>query len=608
MTFDRKCLIALVGIVAAIVTGAGLTLTLTREHAATWALSSVVLDRDQQLHRVLEGLVELESRERSYLETEDRAQLQSYDDALGRMDHDLAQLAALWSGTGDADHARDIDPLRGAVAARRERLQRAIDRVRAQEPAAALMGAGLAETDRIRALLRRLENDDAAALRTAQARTDARTAAVFGGGGVIAVMLMGLLAWAYTAVRADERLRDRLAGAERDHVADLEHRVAERTEALERAHDRVAFEEARLRGIFGSAFDAIVVIDTSQRIVQANEAAAAMFGRPLMRGEPLEGLIPEALRARHREHVTAFGRGVEDARRMGTEAVGLRANGDEFPIEVSISRAVDGETLYTAIVRDLTERRHLQTALETSHADLQRLIQQQDRVQESERKRIARDLHDDLQQALSVILLDLGMAKSRVGTGRADAIAPIDSAHQLALDAVASLRRIVDDLRPPMLDELGLVPALEALAQRVSRPPELTCRFVGSAMADPFAGCDAEAALCMYRVAQEALNNVIKHAQASTVTMELAPDGEAGVRLEVRDDGVGIDAHARRKLRSFGLLGMSERVRAAGGVLEIRAGESRGCTVEVRIPRRATTNGASVHGTATDGEPPGSMS
>lgn len=230
--------------------------------------------------------------------------------------------------------------------------------------------------------------------------------------------------------------------------------------------------------------------------------------------------------------------------------------------------------------RDVTELKQRQTELESAHADLQRLIAAKDKVQEEERKRIARDLHDDLQQTLSAIRIDVGVIDQ---TFAADpvAVAPmLAKVDELASAAIMSARRIVNDLQPQVLEDLGLVPALEALATQFSQRTGITCQL--EALDASLASSSIETSL--YRIAQEALNNVVKHAQASAVHLRLTMAAGANLVLRVSDNGKGMSVSDRKKAQSFGLLGMQQRVRALGGALRIESQLGAGTAIEVVVP------------------------
>lgn len=356
-----------------------------------------------------------------------------------------------------------------------------------------------------------------------------------------------------------------------------------------RAEDAARRSEARLRGIFDSASDAIVTTDARQIIVAANAAAATTFGCSVANlvGAPLERLIPQRYHGTHRREMLAFGTNEIDARHMGParQLIGLRADGQEFPIEAAISHVeVDGQRLFTAILRDVTELRLAHAELERSHQELQSLVAAQVAVQEEVRRVIARDLHDDLQQTLAAIRIDLGAAGPRLASDPTSVQTILAEVDALAAAAIDSTRRIVNDLRPHMLEELGLVPALETLARQFGQRTGIACSLQAQPQAATALRHAPTATTCFYRVAQEALNNVAKHARARSVLLSLVRSESGQVALRIRDDGAGMRVGDRRKPQAFGLLGMRERVRALGGTLHIDSLPGAGTTVEVQVP------------------------
>lgn len=364
---------------------------------------------------------------------------------------------------------------------------------------------------------------------------------------------------------------------------------------LEQARSDLQVREAQLRGVVDSATEAIITTDESQTIVLANPAAARTFGYGVAQliGLPLDLLIAQTLRAQHRHDVEAFGRSAVQSRPMhGRPAVkGLRADGSEFLMEAAISHVhTAGQHLYTVILRDVTERhraaaelKRMHDELSASHAELQRLMAAQQHVEENERKRIARELHDELQQVLAAIKMDVAAIQGHMAIDPKRVAPLVVRIDELATSAITSSRRIVNDLRPLLLEELGLVAALQALATQFAQRTGIAASVEtgGQEIADD--AVPGPIAICLYRVAQESLNNVTKHAAAKRVQMSLIGLDGGGFVLRVADDGRGIGADERLKPQSFGLRGMSERVRALGGRLRVEARAEGGTLVEVEI-------------------------
>jgi PAS domain S-box-containing protein len=688
------------------------------------ALEIRIQARSVQAHRVLETMLDLETGVRGFVVTQNPVYLQPYHAALLHVDRDVSTLAAMRQQAGDGS-VQETQRLAALVAAKRAHMQRGIDLIEARDFDAAMRffgsGEGKALMDEIRELLARLAKVDEQALAEAPRAmllTIDHGQRILMFIGVALVLLFGLV---YLAMQRERESRRRTEDAEARHLATLERKVEKRTGDLRAALAAVKVGERRLRAILDSAFDGIVTADETRTIVQANPAAAAMFGTSegALLGSSIDRLIPDRLRGRDLDHVKALAAGGGPATGR-TQVWGLRSDGQEFPIEAAISRvSLEGQRLYTAVLRDVTDTRRtqeelrvgkakleaalasmgdavyisdargafvhfndafvrfhrfanrdeclrtlpgypailevrtadgsvatlaqwavaralrgesatsvelglrrkdtgdawtgsfsfgpirnaegaivgavlvardvtalkkMQAELERSHAALRRLFAEQDRVQERERARIARDLHDDLQQTLSALNLDLVSARGRVLTKGADPLPLIDSARGLTIDAMASTRRIVTDLRPPLLDELGLVPALQDLADRARQYLRIPCTVHVGGGADGGRVCDADVATCVYRVVQEALNNVGKHAGATVVRVEVERVDAATVRVRVQDDGRGIRSEDRGKLQSVGLLGMAERAHAVGGHLTVQGEPGRGTRVELCVP------------------------
>jgi PAS domain S-box-containing protein len=347
----------------------------------------------------------------------------------------------------------------------------------------------------------------------------------------------------------------------------------------------LAQSEARLRGILDSAMDAIITVDARQHIVLFNQAAEEVFGCPRDQaiGAPLAWFIPERFRHAHSGLVAKFGDTGASSRRMGAQRIvmGLRRSGDEFPIDASISHIVEeGEHFYTVILRDVTERTRAEQALRESKEEIRTLALTASTVREQEKSRIARELHDELGQALTALKIDVSWLRAHLDHAP-DAVLAKLGAMQVLLDGtVAAARRISADLRPLMLDDLGLIAACEWLAHNFQQRTGVACELVLGAgeldLRDPYA-------TAVFRVLQESLTNVAKHAEATQVeaTLERA---EGTVILTVRDNGRGFRTSDPRKQGSYGLVGLRERAFLLGGDIRIESEPGRGTYMEMRMP------------------------
>lgn len=361
------------------------------------------------------------------------------------------------------------------------------------------------------------------------------------------------------------------------------------------ARSRSSQQEARMMAIIRSSGEAIITIDDEQRIVMFNPAAEQVFHCSAMEaiGSPIDRFIPERFRAAHRKHVDRFGETGVTERKMGRQdpiLFGLRANGEEFPLEASISQIRDGQgKFYTVMLRDITERMQADDALKASRQELRALSANLQSVREDEKTRIARELHDDLGQQLTALKMDLSAVEQSladVPSAPAPVLAQLSGMRRLIDSTVGSVRRIAADLRPVMLDDLGLLPAIDWLLT------DFTTRYgieIERRIEPGTVQFSRGGATTLFRIVQEALTNVARHAEATRVSIALAIEDDRCV-LRIVDNGRGASGTLGTEgpgEKSFGLLGIRERVHILDGEVSIDTAPKRGFTLTVRIPLAA---------------------
>ena len=359
------------------------------------------------------------------------------------------------------------------------------------------------------------------------------------------------------------------------------------TRAVLSAADRSEATEARLASIVDSAMDAIITVDDEQKIVLFNGAAEATFG--VKRGDALDTKIdrflPSRFRAVHHAHVEDFGRTGVTGRRMGDQTTlwALRADGEEFPIEASISQAIeDGKRFYTVILRDITLRKAADDALRAQQRELREISARVLEAREEEKTRIARELHDELGQMLTALKMDLAWLSGRLPGGDAELAARAGEMRTLLEDTVSATRRISSDLRPLMLDDLGLAEAAHWLTQDFARRSGIPCE-VRMAAPDALQALPKNLATAIYRAVQESLTNVARHSGAKRAWVLFAAEN-GSVQIEIEDDGRGISTEDLMKVRSLGLKGMRERFTYFGGSLEISRPARGGTRLRIQVP------------------------
>lgn len=225
--------------------------------------------------------------------------------------------------------------------------------------------------------------------------------------------------------------------------------------------------------------------------------------------------------------------------------------------------------------------RQANTRLEESREQLRSLSARLQAAREDERAQIAHEIHDDLGQQLSGVMMDLAWLQKRLRRDQAPLLAKAQSMAALLNTTIRSVRQITSDLRPGLLDDLGLLPAIEWQLQEFERRSGTACELRAAVAELPLPPASATA---VFRVFQEILSNVARHAQATrvTVTLDRLPDGQ--VQLAVTDNGRGISTQELTDPNSLGLLSMRERARVFGGELSVTGQRGEGTTVRVRIP------------------------
>jgi signal transduction histidine kinase len=232
----------------------------------------------------------------------------------------------------------------------------------------------------------------------------------------------------------------------------------------------------------------------------------------------------------------------------------------------------------------INERKLAEEALRQSREELRQLASYQERIKEDERKRIAREIHDELGQNLLALRIDVSLLHTRTGTTHPILNKKVHAVLDHIDSTMKAMRLIINNLRPTVLD-LGLNAAMEWQVKEFQRRTGIICELL---MPEEELILDDERATALFRILQESLNNILRHAQASCAQIELYSDNGI-LSMKVADNGVGMFPGCRRKANSFGLVGIKERVSSLGGELIIENGPDKGTTVRVSIPMEGTS-------------------
>ena len=352
--------------------------------------------------------------------------------------------------------------------------------------------------------------------------------------------------------------------------------------------------------------DGVMAEDEAGTIIVANAAFARVCGAPSP--SSLIGTSADGLRERlcatliddvdtHRARTAEL-----RARRepqLGIEVV-LR-DGRVFDRDYVPVPAPDGSTVHMWHYRDVTDRRMLERRLRESSGRLRALSAAREDAREQERRQLARTLHDELGQLFSSIRLELGAAIAQFREAPTPALRAVVDRLQAAAGltdiGVASLRRLTTALRPPVLDHLGLVPAIRWEASLFSKRTGIRCHVRAQ---PPSFELDDAHVTALYRILLAALENIARHAAAGTAWITLTR--HRGLTLmEVRDNGRGITEEQVNNPRTMGLLAMRERALALGGEVRVSGARRRGTTVSVVLPDRRPREGTRVARTPRTG-------
>ena len=392
-----------------------------------------------------------------------------------------------------------------------------------------------------------------------------------------------------------------------------------------RSLESLETSEQRFRSITQTASDAIITINARGEIVNWNHAAQKIFSYSIeeILGEQITRLMPERFREAHQkgmDRVISAGKLKYPGKTY--QATGLRKDGTEFPVELSLSSwKRKDEWFFTGILRDITARKIMEDELKRSYDELEsrviertkelmnsnealrkeitehkrtekRLLEYQQRLrslaseltltEERQRRRFATDLHDSIGQTLAISKMKLSQlrnAGSDNETGR-----QIDEINSLIEQTIQDTRTLTFQLSPPILYELGLEVAVEWLTEKFQEQHGITTDFIDDGKSKPL---DNDIRVILFRKIRELLFNIAKHASAQNVTVAMGRE-EKNIRIEISDDGKGFDVSSldtsMGKNEGFGLFSIRERLDFLGGSLEIHSKTGKGTKVVLVAP------------------------
>ncbi len=392
--------------------------------------------------------------------------------------------------------------------------------------------------------------------------------------------------------------------------------------SVEERSFELAGNNARFRAIFNSITDAIIFADTDRKIVMVNPAVSQMFGYE-----------PEELIGRTAELIYSNGKDFRELGRLRYTVSGetpsdtfemryRRKDGTVFTGESLALQVRDSEGKvigFVGIHRDISERKKIEEELKQTrdrletkvrertldlletNAELKAEIEHRTRAEdelllsrqklrdlyahfqtlrEEERNDIAREIHDELGQIMTAIKMDLSWIRDRIPKNLSDLVDRTNSNVELVNKTIQTIKRIITELRPAMLDHLGLGAAIEWQAMEFQKRTGISCDVT---INPPDIVVSPEVSIALFRIFQESLTNVARHANATSLRASLRMEDNK-LRLEVADDGIGIEESKLSQAKSFGIMGMRERVNQFNGVIKITGNAGKGTLVSVSIP------------------------
>jgi PAS domain S-box-containing protein len=368
------------------------------------------------------------------------------------------------------------------------------------------------------------------------------------------------------------------------------------TTERKRAQEKIAYQ-ARL---MEDSSDAIFAVDAGYRFVSFNKAAEALYGYTAteVAGQHINDVLRNPM---HDAQKDAIRQELLEVGYWNGFVIYHTRNRTPLDIAISISRTqdergrVDG---YIMVCRDMTERLKAEAKLRQFNEELESQVEQKtielvhsnkelrdltsrlQRVREEERGTMAREIHDELGQQLTGLKMDLSWISKRLDNPESEqARQKLRNTMSLLDETIQTVRRIATDLRPSILDDLGLIAAIEWQSQEFEKRAGIRTVFQSSI---PEIDFPPDIAIGMFRICQESLTNVARHASASAVSITLDP-ADGGVCMAISDDGKGLDPRSRDR-KTLGLVGMKERALMMGGRLEMGNGETKGFRLAVTVP------------------------
>jgi two-component system, NarL family, sensor histidine kinase UhpB len=357
-------------------------------------------------------------------------------------------------------------------------------------------------------------------------------------------------------------------------VVEREIREAFNRRELIKVRSALALSEEKNKSYMKNAPDGVFIADITGEIIEVNDAACRITGfsrNELLKMSLLDLIVEESLEKGQEQ----FSRLLETGS-LNTDFEVRHKNGSKRWFAFDAIQLSDN--LFLGFIKDITERKNAINEVIKAREELQNLSQYLMDARENERATVAMDIHDELGQALTAIKIDLNWTRENIADSD-KSFQKISRIIEMTNDTIKKVQRISAELRPGLLDDLGLATAIEWYSGEFEQRTGIKCKLTFEDLSDG----NERINLALFRVFQESLTNVIRHAQATTISISLSYDPK-GITMIIDDDGIGISQEKIASGKSLGLIGMRERVRQINGTVEISKNAITGTKIVTFIP------------------------
>ncbi len=350
-------------------------------------------------------------------------------------------------------------------------------------------------------------------------------------------------------------------------------------------HRRTEKKIARLSKAVSQSIDGIAIYDLALKLIYVNEAFAQMHGY-----SPEEMIGMKVADLHDEEQVDEYKKDITEIITKGwwKGKIGkLRKDGTTFPSYISATLLKDEQgkpTNILTICRDITERKKAEEELKNTQESLRGLARHLQSLREEEKRRIARELHDDLGQALTVLKMRVSSIYKKLPKMQTSLLKSTKTLFQDIDNIINKIKEITSALKPSLLDEFGLIPAIEAHVKEFQVQTGIDCELSLS-FEEKDIDIVEDLSQTIFRILQESLTNVARHAEATKVKIDLKKE-DGLLLLKIKDDGKGITEAQISDPKSFGIIGIKERILSWDGEFKIEGSRRKGTTISLKIPTK----------------------